>query len=237
MDRRTFMQMLGLGGAGALGATSVPLFGSSDTPGLDSLDFAGHHVVRAKPLTQEGEGFTKNGSRVVKRLTPMRSPGKEVIVYGRRGGLLTNSVPYDGSIKDAHRAYYLGAHEMRDKFSAQSTNFLKDFSESHSQFLFTVVHSEIQVYDSAVEGHLTLGFDFEQYVVAKRNRFTIFDEDYQKESDDFLRSFDSYSKSGKYPISVPRDIDFGVLLKLDAEVVSSRAPKDRVSRILGSLWS
>jgi hypothetical protein len=229
------MQMLGIGGAGALGATSVPLFGSSDTPGLDSPDFAGHHVVRAKPLTQNMHE-PKGHAVVVKRLTPMRSPGKEVIVYGRRGGLLTNSVPYDGSIKDAHRAYYLGAHEMRDKFSAQSTNFLKDFSESHSQFLFTVVHSEIQVYDSAVEGHLTLGFDFEQYVVAKRNRFTIFDEDYQKESDDFLRSFESYSKSGKYPISVPRDIDFGVLLKLDAEVVSSRAPKDRVSRILGSLW-
>jgi hypothetical protein len=247
MDRRVFMQMLGLGGMGALGTTSLPLFGSSEGKILDpkarSGFLTGHWVVKAKPLTQDLPHQNVPGSHfslAVKRLTPMRTP-KHVI--GRREGTLTTSVPYDGSIRDAHRAYYLGSQELRAKFTKQSLNFLSDFHAEEEAHLVTIVHSEIQVFPEYLEGHLSLGFDCEQYAIRNGNRIvsgfaTLSSTPPPRESfQDFISTFESYSEFGEYPISVPRDIDFGVLMKWDAEVVSSRAPKSQIRGILGRRWS
>jgi hypothetical protein len=235
MDRRFFMQMLGLGGLGALAAPSLSstrLFGTSDdklyVPGENNF-YSGHWVVKAKPLTQDVSGVV-GPSRVVKRLTPLRTPRK---VWDRRNGEITVSVPYDGTVADAHRAYYLGSRELREKFSQQSLQFLNESDARKDPFnvyaLVTIAHSEIYATHSFREdgeNYIDICLDCEQYVL--RNGYF---ED--------MQTFEKYSEFGEYPISVPRDIDFGVMLKLDSEIATSgkKAPPDRVSQILGRIFS
>lgn len=237
MDRRIFMQMLGLGAIAAPSLSLPRLFGTSEdklyVPGEGNPDiYSGHWVVKPKPLTQDFSG-TVGHARVVKLLTPLRTPRK---VCDRRDGGVTVSVPYDGTVADAHRAYYLGSHELRDKFAQQSLQFLNESKGGNSQehtfngyALVTIAHSEIyatQSFRKDSDNYIDIHLDCEQYVL--RNGYI---ED--------MQTFETYSKFGEYPISVPRDIDFGVMLKLDAEIATTgrSAPTDRVSQILGRLFS
>ncbi len=234
MNRRVFMQMLGIGALAAPSLSLPRLFGTSEdklyVPGEGNPDiYSGHWVVKPKPLTQDVSGVV-GPSRIVKRLTPLRTPRK---VWDRRDGRITVSVPYDGTVADAHRAYYLGSHELRDKFSKQSLHFLNGSKgaaqEVNVYALVTIAHSEIyatQSFQKGRENYIDIHLDCEQYVL--RNGYV---ED--------MQTFEKYSEFGEYPISVPRDIDFGVMLKLDSEIASAGriAPADRVSQILGRLFS
>lgn len=244
MDRRTFMQMLGIGGMGSLSAASIPLFGSSEAkppePKSGPGALSGHWVVKAKPLTQKMNEPPLGDFCVVKRLTPMRSPKREL---GRRVGACVSYVPYDGTTKDAHRAYYLGSQELRSKFTKQSLKFLAETTEpSDYPTLVTVVDSEIQAYPSHEAYVMVLGLEYVQHAVRGvnfglvPNGFPSLRED-PKSLEDFISTFECYSEFGEYPISVPRDIDFGVMLKLDSQVVTlgEKPSKDRVSKILGNL--
>lgn len=232
MDRRVFMQMLGLGALAAPSLSLSRLFGTSEdklyVPGENNF-YSGHWVVKAKPLTQDVSGVVGH-SRIVKRITPLRTPRK---VWDRRDGAIAVSVPYDGTVADAHRAYYLGSRELRDKFTQQSLQFLNESKGGNTQdnvyALVTIAHSEIyatQSFREDSENYIDIRLDCEQYVL--RNGYV---ED--------MQTFEKYSEFGEYPISIPRDIDFGVMLKLDSEIASAgrRAPADRVSQILGRLFS
>jgi len=253
------MQMLGLGGMGALATqagASIPLFGSDSqpsslwTPGDKTL-LQGHWVLKQKQLLErvpESEiptQYKENpGARVVGRLVRHRTP--QNIVASRKCKLTIPAHSVDGTVRDAHAAFYLASRELRAQFAEKSLAFLSDpgpirlggstlltAPEVGSVLsLVTIVNSEIHARpliahwddEQPSPGAFEVACQYEQFVVAD-------------EPLSVLQTFESYSEIGDYPIELPKDIDLGLLIRAD-QILTSQArgySSDRVHRLLRRL--
>ena len=259
LNRRSFMQMLGLGGMGALATqagASIPLFGSDSqsgslwTPGDKTL-LQGHWVLKQKRLLErvpESEipsQYQGNyGARVVGRLVRNRTP--KHIVASRKMTLTSVAHSVDGTVRDAHAAFYLASRELRAQFAEKSLAFLSDpgpvmrgcspwlLAEERGSALslVTIVNSEIHARPlcghpdevTPSPGAFEVACQYEQFVVAD-------------EPLSVLQTFESYSETGDYPIDLPKDIDLGLLLRAD-HILSHQGKgysSDSVHRILRRL--
>ncbi len=237
LNRRSFMQMLGLGGMGALATqagASIPLFGSDSqssslwTPGDRTL-LQGHWVLKQKrllervPESEISPRYQGNvGARVVGRLVRNRTP--QNIVASRTMTLTSVAHSVDGTVRDAHAAFYLASRELRAQFAEKSLAFLSDpgpirrggstlltSQESRAVLsLVTIVKSEIHARpllahpdeEEPSPGAFEVACQYEQYLVAD-------------EPLSVLQTFESYSETGDYPVDLPKDIDLGLLLRAD----------------------
>jgi hypothetical protein len=239
-SRRSFLQMLGLGGmalAVEAKAGPLPLFGSDEPPTPDLVVpkadlLKGHFVVQRKgrieKIPQDDPVWNKygrNGERgvvPVARLTRTQVPG---------GGSLGDLRPYRLFVKgefpegvDPHVVYYKASHELRAKFAALSRARLMEIPPElrSTASLVTVVEMPIiasarwswesderQVRYLERHGSERRGFDviadFRQGV-----RYSL----------EGLDTFQIYSEQGEFPIDVPSDIDMGLLMKMDREVLA-----------------
>jgi hypothetical protein len=248
-SRRDFMQLLGLGGIATvgLGAVSTPvisLFGSDDSESdraerLASLTdqyISGHVVVHAKrmiervPPDDAAKARKPDGYQVVGRLVRHREPTKIAL---RREGVLTVTpkIGYEDSkdIATGHAAFYMASLEMRRKFAEFSRVTLEDAPVEMRPMasLVTIIDSSIHAsplpYRGVGSPPFELRADFRQFLSYSTT---------QREMD----TFDLYSLFGEYPVEPPRDIDMGMLLKMDKEIVSERLKsEDQIGSFLASL--
>ena len=239
-NRRSFLQMLGIGGMGALSSGLVaPLFGSDEqpvsiwTPDSPSL-LAGHWVVKRKGFIEKipligDKRF--DGAVPVARLARNRVPQNVVASQSKR--LLETAFSPKGTVADAHTAFYLAAQSIRDRFAKESLAFLAE-NKNPSVYLnpgyranyrrpnfvggaaslVTIVDAQIHARPIMEEGSNQEGA-FE--VVCLYEQFVVIDEPLE-----VLQTFETYSEAGDFPIEIPKDIDLGVLLRADRDIFSNR---------------
>lgn len=188
MDRRGFLQLLGLGTTGTLVGLSQPwpLFGSEDAPLVTMPQgISRHQVVYSPAAGGQGRLFYQ-----------VKNP------YHYREEYISEYfvIPEDG---DFHVPFYQVSQKIRDHFTTASTEMLTSLTEFERKFasLVTVVDVPIHM----MEGHdgangawaLT---SYQQFVVIG-------------EAD--VSGYEHYSSTGEYPIQVPDTIQMKILMALD----------------------
>ena len=259
-SRRSFLQMLGLGGIGAVVTTKaaalppLPLFGSDEIEAMVSSPSAhllkGHVIVQKKGITERvppedvaaymAKARNKYGGVPVARLTRSQVPG---------GGGFSSLTPHQLFIKgefgpgvDPHVAYYKASKQMREQFTKLSYDRLLSVAPElrHGATLVTVVEGPITAVaryawerDAPAwdRGQPQTGFD----VVATFRQGIRYDVS-------GLNTFNVYSETGEYPVHVPSNIDIALLMKMDKQVLSNTSlltvdprrwrPGARANRIL-----
>jgi hypothetical protein len=147
---------------------------------------------------------------------------------------------------DPHALYYQAALKMRERFRQHTLNRLLQLSEwqrNHVR-LVTVVHQPIYARpygmmsggDGARNPFNTEGFEVAcefQTLLYRNNDF-----DTQDNLPD-LSEFKRYSGTGEYPIDPPNDIEMGILMKLDRQVLSQEilAKPANTRRGFFKLWT
>ncbi len=125
---------------------------------------------------------------------------------------------------DPHAAFYKASLKLRQKVADYSNMVLEQipgYAKEHGGFhLVTVVHNDIyarpkgtmtpHLYD---EGQFEVACDFDTFATPT------------PPSD--IAEFEAYSEFGEFPIEIPTDIEMGILLKLDKQIV---AQPDLVNR-------
>lgn len=227
------MQMLGLGGMALAVQSSqpIPLFGTDEAkepelvvPQADLLK--GHVVVQKKGLTEripaddpvhQRYGGPNSGVRAVARMTRTQVPG---------GGRFSELRPHQLFVKgefpegtDPHVIYYKASHDLREQFARLSRERLMEVPAElrAGAVLVTVVETPIiathrQNWRYGDEGERVQGFD----VVAHFRQGIRY-------STEGLDTFNVYSEQGEYPIDVPSELDMGMLMKMDREVLADGA--------------
>ena len=238
-SRRGFLQLLGIGSVG-LAVSERPalaLFGSDEekpaagrlhTP--DQNLVGRHHVVQAKrsleklPEAEKAAWDKKHavtGVRVVGRVPRFREPRR---FLNRRTGEISSVVRFsneEASVRDGHASFYLASFDVREKFSRFSKETLdQTFPEKdEGSFLrkqvslVTIINSPIHA-RPFLEGPRELDRGFE--VAATFLQFAILGDMPKNE----IETFESYSQTGEYPLSIPKDIEMGLLMKMDKEIIS-----------------
>ena len=259
LSRRSFMNLLGLAGAVAVARPALSLFGSDEESGIlvpDASMTSGHFVVKPKNFLERipvderqalDSKYAGSGARVVGRLTRNREPVRPLLV--RTGSLSISPRIYFGeetTVYDAHTAFYVASHDMREQFVTFTRETLSQVDRFllPSATLVTIVDTPIharpvglQVSDPTWDLNGTggisgqnkpdreeRGFDvacvFRQFVVVGARRSEI-------------STYEMYSERGEYPVEVPKDVEMGVLIKLDREIVKrGEAQTTRVARLL-----
>lgn len=253
-SRRGFLNLLGIGGVGlALGELPpVPLFGSDEVDKKELLQpdrslVAGHVVVFPKTLVErvpeeERQAYiAKHGPGVVPvaRLPKFREPRKFLLRQEQRFSVRPQ-LPDGTLIADGHAAFYVASNEIRQKFATFSRDTLAevDFELRPMATLVTIADAPIHArpmgaYDGYGNGREERGFDvechFRQFVVLGAQRSE-------------LETYRIYSEMGEFPVQVPRDIEMGMMIKFDREVMAAGVPMttDRITDILSRFtrgWS
>lgn len=231
-SRRSFMQMLGLGGM-ALAAQSsqpIPLFGTDEArepelvlPKADLL--RGHVVVQRKGLTERvpkndpaHDRYRGEGVRVVARMTRTQVPGGGQFSELRQHQLFVKGEFPEGT--DPHVVYYKASHDLREQFAKLSRKRLMEVPAElrAGAVLVTVVETPIVA---------TARHTWEDYSRLKNqdDQFRGFDvvahfRQGVRYSTEGLDTFNVYSEQGEYPIDVPSELDMGMLMKMDREVLA-----------------
>lgn len=234
-SRRGFLNLLGIAGVTAA-VTPVSLFGSDEESNIIMPDRAltkGHFVVKPKrfieriPEDQRVAHDDPMASRVIGRLTRHREPTKPFLI--RDGELAIDPrVHFEGaSVADAHAAFYVASHDLRSQFAAFTRETLSQVSEHLRPMatLVTIVVAPIHARPLYTEERgtargFTVAATFRQFVVLGASQSEI-------------STFETYSEHGEYPVDVPRDVEMGMLIRLDREVIAQGEVKvDRVAGIL-----
>ena len=226
MDRRSFLQMLGLGGMALVAAgTPLPLFGGEEDKSpiwMPSKELiSGHWVVKRKRFLDRVSPEDQ-AKGIVGRITKNREPSG--IVHRETVTLTQVLTQQPKDVKDSHVLFYGAARDIRKRFAEHSLQFLERSKMFHRGVipltLVTIADTEIHIRPRYIredeQGYIVgqrvsstsevTGFD----VVAHFEQFAV-----QGTSLSELKTFDSYSQTGDYPISIPKDIDFGLLLEID----------------------
>ena len=216
-SRRSFMQMLGLGGmALAVDASApIPLFGSDESSSLIIPDVSllkGHVVVQRKGLTERIPASDPihsrygpyGGYKAVARLTKTQVPGGGPLSSLREHRLMLPGDVLDGA--DPHVVYYQSSHELRKRFVEISRARLLEVPPElrSAATLVTVVESPILAIPRPDRG-------FDVYAYFRQG---------VRYSTAGLDTFNIYSETGEFPIDVPRGIDLELLMKMDREILS-----------------
>lgn len=177
-------------------------------------------------------------ARVVGRIVKNREPVNPHLI--RNGYLFASPMAFEGmTVEDAHSSFYVASHDMREKFALFTRQTLSQVDKELRPMatIVTIVDAPIHarpvglrsprdedearvsggwmsdavVTEQDQQNRDERGFDvvatFRQFVVlgAKRSEVT---------------TYETYSEHGEYPVEVPRDIEMGMLVKLDREVVA-----------------
>lgn len=261
VTRRGFLNLLGLGGVALVARPAISLFGSDEakdeifTPDFDLVK--GHRVVYPKRMaepvgpTERAEWAAKHGdgwgAQIVARIPRFREPQRPIL---RREGRfqVRPRLPDGSSIQDAHTAFYVASNEVRESFAAFSRETLSQVDRELRPMatLVTIADGPVHARPVGVRGEDSFsvsgseieerreeyiradedlkGFD----VCASFRQFVIIGAD-KKE----LESFQLYSDRGEFPLQVPRDVEMGMLIRMDKEVVSSgETAPDRIGSLL-----
>lgn len=226
-SRRTFLQMLGIGGMGVVAsdALALPLFGSDADRGLwvpgSSKLLDGHWVVAQKTGFIErplgGVPQPVKDGVVVARLIKHRRPSR---YFAQRTVTLDHFLRDTESREDLHTAYFMVAMQERQRFAQQSLEFLsfrptdpvalrehKYQPGSQKIALATLVEQPIRCEFNG-HGHFLTG-SYTQYLV-------------QDEPEEVMRTFEIYSEHGDFPIDAPyrtnQSLEVDALAKASAAV-------------------
>lgn len=256
-SRRGFLNLLGIAGIGmAVGERpALALFGSDEADRRelvvpDAHLTAGHHVVHPKVLIErvpdeERQAHIARGAygvpvaRIAKNREPVRPFLKRVGRFQVRPRLPDGSL-----ITDGHAAFYTASNEIREKFAQFSLETLREVpSDVRSMVtLITIADAPIHARPVGVYGddsYTTEGNTWQQVshnpfedrgfdVVAHFRQFAVVGAQRRE-----LETFHTYSEQGEYPLQIPKDVEMGMLLKIDREVVAEGAnTPDRVAGIL-----
>lgn len=245
-SRRGFLNLLGIGGIGlAVGdRPALALFGSDDAPKdlivPDHNLVGGHYVVYPKRFIERvppSERVASHYGTVVARLTKHTEPTKPFI---RREGRfqVRPRTPEGALITEGHTAYYTAAMEIREKFAAFSRETLAEVDPEIRPMLTLVTIADAPIHarpvgvwgddswsmkmDRPVQDER--GFD----VIAHFRQFAVIGAQRNE-----VDTFQMYSETGEFPLQVPRDVEMGMLLRMDREVVAAGAnTPDRVNTLL-----
>jgi len=246
MDRRTFLQMLGIGGAAQMLTPTVPLFSGREsalwTPEHTSLT-ASHLVLTRPAQTPWQRAATPLGAdprvlRVNRKSWP--SVGGRQLHPVDDGGFWWDHVwvpPSDHPAvppnvpgiqvvlrdsDDPHEAFYRAATWVRDAFAKQSQRRLLEVpqAERPAQQLVTLVDTPIFAGPEAVpEGHEgDRAFRIEISYTPHLVRTGEME----------MNGWEIYSENGEYPIEIPKDIDFDRLLRVDRRVLTGETDASRM---------
>lgn len=240
--RRGFLNLLGIGGVAIAARPVISLFGSDEETGIITPDLdlvSGHRVVypkrMAEPIGQEERAelmvnSTHWGGVPVARIPKFREPQRPI--SRREGSFQVRPQLPDGSnVQDAHAAFYLASNDIRERFARFSRDTLAELDAELRPMttLVTIVDAPVHArpvgvygFDSAEMGlrrdeyrkadEDLKGFDvccaFRQFAVVGATRRE-------------LESFQLYSDRGEFPLQVPRDVEMGMLIRMDKEVIAS----------------
>jgi hypothetical protein len=246
-SRRGFLNLLGIGGIGLAMADrpALALFGSDDAPKdlivPDHSLVGGHYVVHPKRFIERVPPAERKSSpygTVVARLTKHMEPTKPFI--RREGRFQVRPRTPDGAlITEGHTAYYTAAMEIREKFAVFSRETLAEVDPELRPMLTLVTIADAPIHARPVGvwgddsyamqvdrplGDNDRGFD----VVAHFRQFAVIGAQRNE-----VDTFQMYSETGEFPLQVPKDVEMGMLLRIDREVVAAGAnTPDRVSDLL-----
>lgn len=236
MDRRAFMKMLGIGGMGAVVAGDVtPLFVAGEAhaalPVQESLRLGAHFVVKCHNHTNQS---------AINQWT-----------------VCTNRIFKTDTVQQAHSEYYLAALGLRKMFVEQTLDRManpsmfqnmggpwRDVTLSSEDDLLQ--HKGVITYVVSPICAVPAGAEGIEFVYGNGQCATPLMEvrnpgaeggfkvmcDYDQEQ---ASSFDTkhgeiLSRSGDFPIDVPKNIDMALLIKMDKDIVSAKeATPDSIS--------
>jgi hypothetical protein len=225
MDRRTFMQMLGIGGLATGIAPPISLFGSYDAPDelcIPDPNLVGQHfIVQPRQLIEPVHRVSSGQDGVVVARINSRAPnmrsrlGALVATMDMQRKTLSEAVEIDldiATVETTHVAYYLAAHRLRQRF----TDYTREVTRPYGNYttIVTVIDAPIKFLRGSPR-HVYADAAFQMYVLngARSN---------------VVAHFDVCSESGQYPIDAPSDVEIGRLLHLDREVVASGGRVDGI---------
>jgi hypothetical protein len=229
-SRRTFLNFLGVGGLAATGGfglslaqgqdlqaplpdPKVPLFGSDEEPTFvvpDQVLMGRHYIVERKKLVERAPaGTTSAYGTVVGRLVRDRVPrGEEVKGMSWRSQEFRQGVTLERQAPTLE--YHVAFWEVARRLQAQVAEFSRETlaqvpkgREAHA-VLVTIVDSEIHVRPDENGEGFEAACSFTQHVFWDTATLT-----------DSLATFKIYSEKGEYPLLLPSDLDFNMLVKLD----------------------
>jgi hypothetical protein len=180
----------------------------------------------------------------VARLTRNREPQKPIVT--RRGGFsVTPRLPDGTMVRDAHTAFYMASKDIHNRFAAFSRETLLEvpFVQRSMASIVTIIDSPIHARPTGLHQATTDedrrnrwgmetdteiaaqtipwegdndGFD----VVCSFRQFAVLGMQRRE-----IDTFEIYSEQGEYPLQVPSDVEMGMLLRMDREVIKL-APSD-----------
>lgn len=227
-SRRTFLQMLGIGGMGVVAsdALALPLFGTDADRGLwvpgSSKLLDGHWVVAQKTGFLErplgGVPQPAKDGVVVARLIKHRRPSR---YFAQRTVNLDQPLHNTESREELHTAYFMAAMQERQRFAQQSLQFLsfrptQDIALHEHRYqpgsqkiaLVTLVEQPLQC---------ELNFGLPYRLTGSYTQYLV-----QDEPEEVIRTFEIYSEQGDFPIDAPyrtnQSLEVDALAKASAAV-------------------
>ena len=189
--------------------------------------------------------------RVIGRIVKNREPVSPHMV--RNGYLFVSPIHYEGmTVQDAHSSFYVASHDMREKFTAFTRETLRRVDEALRPMatIVTIVDAPIHARPVGLrsprdedEARVSGGW-MSDAVVAEQDR-----QDRDEQGFDVVATFrqfvllgatrselstyETYSERGEYPVDVPKDVEMGILIKMDREVVAAQVTE--TPRVAGLL--
>lgn len=213
MQRRDFLQMLGIGGAAlAVSPTVVPLFSGKDskiwTPEHTSLTRS--HIVLVRPRHDSWKWPTAE--------TTDGAPTLLRHLDGWGENPPTARVEFDEG-QDPHHAFYRAAMRMREDFAKESQRRLMALPEWRRPHSILVTLVDTPIFAGAMPSgpgkeQLLAEISYTPYVIDTTAEFN-------------ANGWGVYSENGEYPIEVPSQIDMDQLLSLDYRIVRGETTLSR----------
>lgn len=259
-----YMVLPGTQGLETKAGRPMPVFGAEDTEGEsllmpDPKMTLGHFVVYPKSIalgvSQEekiafetkkrtaAEAATQahNGARIVGKISRNREP-QRAIEYREAKFIIPSFIGDTCDVASGQTKFYVAANEMRERFIQFSKDTMswvdKDLRKMAT--LVTIVDAEIHARPFNAGRGYAPGLDrFEERgfeVVAEFRQFVTLGMPRAE-----VAEFRIYSEQGEYPLHVPRDVEMGMLLRMDNVVMADPDIKhdmtsaERAARLIAKL--
>lgn len=248
-----FIYLPGAQGLGTNVGKPMPMFGSEESP-MQLPDYRmteGHFVVSPKGFSrkvsteekttwqadQKPESEFYQEAQVVGKISKQREPRNPVV--HRLGRFRVPPVLIEGcAVMDAQAAFYVAANEIRNNFILFSQDTLEtlDLDLRKMATLVTIVDSAIHARPIGIDKECEeneKGFE----VVCEFRQFVTLGMPYAE-----IQEYSIFSEKGEFPICVPKDVEMGMLLRMDKQVMNNpidvkkdMTPQERAARLLNKL--